>query len=80
MPALVRKLAVFAADDGLILKPLHPRQQSQRSLKIAYGSHAITNTTEFEGKDNVSFECHGVVGTSSEVATRLHYVDFFQGF
>ena len=65
MPALVRKLLVFAAGDGLVLKPLHPRPQSQRCLKIEYGSYTISSKTDFDGKDVASFECHGIVGTGS---------------
>ncbi len=73
MPALVRKLAVFAAGEGLVLKPLlHHRPQPQRSLRIEYATHAVSSIADFEGKDIASFECHGIVGTRSESAKPRH--------
>ena len=80
MPGLVRKLTVFAAVDGLILKPVHQRAQAQRSLNIDYKSHVVSSTTISAGKDDASFECHGIVGTRALHADKRHLIDVFQGF
>ena len=80
MPGLVRKLVVFAAVDGLILKPLHQRAQAQRSLKIDYKSHAVSSTTECASRDAASLEFHGIVGIRSLYAEGKHLINAFQGF
>ena len=77
MPTIVRKLAVFAAEDGLVVKPLHPRPQSQRSLKINYGSHAVSSVTDVDDKDAASFECHGIVGTCSMLQSRDNLLIYY---
>ena len=60
MPGIVRKLVVFAAIDGLILQPLH--QRNQRSLHIEYTTRKITVSSRQPSREDVSVECHGIVG------------------
>ena len=76
MPGLVRKLVVCAAVDGLILQPLH--QRAQRSLKIDYKSHAVSSSTDSASKEDVSLECHGIVGTLAPLADRRRLTDRIQ--
>lgn len=67
MPALVRKLLICAATDGLLLQPLGPRDRSPESnaVHIAYGTSKITGTAEKVEDESrgQSIEAHGLVGS-----------------
>lgn len=69
MPALVRKLLIFAAVDGLILQPAPPRNHkpaTDQAIKIAYkGNHSIgplLNDRRQEDTASETLETHGIVG------------------
>lgn len=62
MPAIVRKLVVIAAVDGLILQPLHHR--GQRPLKLDYRSKKLSTIEQVSSNNSAtSLECHGIVGS-----------------
>ena len=61
MPGLVRSLLIAATVDGLILQPLH--QRNQRSLHIRYTTHEITYTGRRPNQTDATQECHGIIGT-----------------
>lgn len=66
MPGLVRKLAIIAAVDGLILQPLSQRnQRAPPAIRVDYQTHHIT-ALEQEAKERnsslASVEAHGIVG------------------
>ena len=68
MPGLVRKLAIIAAIDGLILQPLSTRnQRAPPAIQIDYRTHQITSL-EPDVKERhstfASIEAHGIVGTA----------------
>lgn len=59
---LVRQLVIIAAIDGLILQPVHQRNQP---IKVEYGSHKISSLSAPSKRDSHSqgLECHGIVGS-----------------
>ncbi|KAI9705698.1 MAG: hypothetical protein M1820_005108 [Bogoriella megaspora] len=79
MPGLVRKLAIYAAIDGLILQPISQRNSAATaasSICIDYNSHAISPVLHEwpEGRGNqVSLEAHGIVGLLS-IASRAYLI------
>jgi hypothetical protein len=63
MPALVRKLLIFAAVDGLVLQPLAQKgQRPAPPIKIAYNSSAIGPALGDAHRQGKGFEAFGVVG------------------
>lgn len=66
MPGLVRKLAIIAAVDGLILQPLSQRnQRAPSAIRIDYQTHHITALEQEDKERNSSLastEAHGIVG------------------
>ncbi|KAL9128184.1 MAG: hypothetical protein Q9217_003084 [Psora testacea] len=60
MPGLVRKIIIFAAIDGLILQPVH--QRNNRPLLIDYKTHKVSIASRLASKDEPSIDCHGIVG------------------
>ncbi|KAH7026191.1 SacI homology domain-containing protein [Microdochium trichocladiopsis] len=74
MPALTRKLLIFAAVDGLVIQPLTGK--GQRATKIKYGDATVSSG----GRDlipdttrpNSSFEAFGVIGLFT--VSRLSYL------
>lgn len=69
MPAIVKKLAVIAAAEGIILRPLG--QLHLRSMQIAYGTHEISSLESSSVPEFViSAEACGVVGTRHSLSGR----------
>ncbi|KAF2653050.1 hypothetical protein K491DRAFT_695024 [Lophiostoma macrostomum CBS 122681] len=67
MPALVRKLLIFAAVDGLILQPAPPRNHppaTQQAIKIDYKGNVgpLLKDRREEDTAPVSLEAHGIIG------------------
>ncbi len=66
MPTLVRKLAVYASVDGVVLHPTVPQlHQPISSLQIQYSTHKITSLGFLSTPDVHSFtllDAHGIVG------------------
>lgn len=64
MPALVRKLLVLAAIEGLVLQPLAQRHQRPATpVLIEYKTHKIKPLTKVvDNSENVFVESHGIVG------------------
>ena len=73
MPPIVRRLAIIAAVDGLLLQPLH--QRSQRGLKVEYGSSELSPTTIHNGSGAVLLECHGLIGSNPICVVQSHLAD-----
>lgn len=67
MPALVRKLVILAAGDGLILHQSTQRnQRAIPSVQIKYTTHEITTTSlasQAKDETSASFDAHGIVGS-----------------
>lgn len=71
MPALVRKLVIFAAVDGLVLQPLSQRGQQRPTapVKIDYKSHVVSpllrNVEEDNAGSTSQLEAYGIIGANS---------------
>ena len=70
MPAIVRKLVILAAADGLLLQP--SSQRSQRpipDIQLQYVTNEICPSEAAQHGHNelASFEAHGIVGTFPRV-------------
>lgn len=76
MPALVRRLLIWAAADGLVLQASShgPSEHHQKSVQIDYKSRQLkelpsstTTTTggSVEARKGTPLEAHGVIGMSS---------------
>ncbi|RVX74267.1 hypothetical protein B0A52_02099 [Exophiala mesophila] len=67
MPALIRRLLIWAAADGLVLQAHGPNNEQHRSIQIDYKSRQIKETPgpESEWKKNTPLESHGVIGLLS---------------
>ncbi|KXJ91076.1 SacI homology domain-domain-containing protein [Microdochium bolleyi] len=74
MPALARKLLVFAAVDGLVIQPL--TSKGQRATKIKYGDAAVSQAARDQTPDtsrpHSSFEAFGIIGLFT--VSRLSYL------
>ena len=68
MPALVRKLLIFATVDGLILQPLPQLgQRPQTAVKIGFDDGSIRpalDHTNHDQSNKQSFEAFGIAGAS----------------
>ncbi|KIW18364.1 hypothetical protein PV08_02652 [Exophiala spinifera] len=66
MPALVKRLLIWATIDGLVLQA-HGSAEHHKTIKIDYARRQITEaqTGDASGKKNVSLEAHGVIGVLS---------------
>lgn len=64
MPALVRKLIIYAAIDGLVLQPLAQRgQRPGTAVTIDYKTHTVKPLLQSPEKDqDKQIECCGVIG------------------
>jgi hypothetical protein len=65
MPAIVKKLLVFAAVDGLLLSPHRP-QKPIAPVLVNYGTKDIVSASSVDVKGLASFEIHGVAGNVCE--------------
>lgn len=66
MPSLVRKIAIYATVNGLVLRPVDSRSQKIIGLQINYSTHEITPRAPVADSDaelSPSLEVHGIVGT-----------------
>lgn len=65
MPALIRRLLIWAAADGLVLQAHGgPNNEHPRSIQIDYKSRQIKETpgTDSDWKKGTPLESHGVIG------------------
>lgn len=66
MPALIRKLIISAAVDGLVLQPHSQRdQRANPALQIRYttqGSAALTSAPNNDLTESLTLEIYGLVG------------------
>lgn len=73
MPGMVRKIAVSAAVDGLVLQPIKQQKQKQNqratpALLIKYSTNEIVplgSTSRLDIASHDVLEAHGVVGTTN---------------
>ncbi|KAJ9630270.1 uncharacterized protein PV06_02452 [Exophiala oligosperma] len=70
MPALVRRLLIWATIDGLVLQA-HGSTEHHKTIKIDYGRRHVTEvqTSDVSSKKNVWLEAHGVIGILSIAST-----------
>lgn len=69
MPAIVKKLAVIAAAEGIVLRPLG--QPHLRCMRIAYGTHEISSLESSSIPEFVtSVEACGTVGIQHPLSGR----------
>lgn len=65
MPALVRRLLIWAAADGLVLQA-HGPSEHHKSIQIDYTNRQIKElpSTGSEARKGTPLESHGIIGTS----------------
>ncbi|KAL8675566.1 MAG: hypothetical protein Q9168_000078 [Polycauliona sp. 1 TL-2023] len=82
MPALIRKLVVSAAVDGLVLQPYSQREQrANHGLQIRYtrqGSATLTSAPNDDLAKSATLEIYGVVGCLLNIASASYLVSILR--
>jgi len=70
MPAIVQKLVIYAAVEGLVLQPFAQRgQRSATAVTIDYKTHAVRPLLQsLEKERDKQIECYGIIGTKMTAA------------
>lgn len=79
MPAIVRKLVIYAAVDGLVLQPLAQRGQRPTTPVIIdyttqHDVRPLLQYSQIEQHTDKQIECFGVVGMKAQVNIMYHHL------